>query len=68
LGSFLRWWLGCLEYDLYFRGEKVVRKELVEGVDAEWMALILEAKLLGLDQETIREFLNQNGVRQLINK
>ncbi|WML46457.1 anti-repressor SinI family protein [Neobacillus sp. PS3-40] len=34
----------------------------VEDMDVEWMALILEAKKLGITKETIRDFLDQKGV------
>lgn len=32
----------------------------VEGLDTEWMQMILEAKQLGIDKEEIKEFLNRN--------
>lgn len=32
----------------------------VEGLDEEWMSLILEAKRMGIEMELIREFLNQD--------
>lgn len=37
-----------------------------EVMDEEWMALILEAKELGITKETIRDFLNQNGVQEFL--
>ena len=50
----------CLEYDLYFWGEKMVITESEANViDQEWMALILEAKELGLSIEDVRDFINQ---------
>lgn len=36
----------------------------MEGIDAEWVALILEAKELGLSMETVREFLQQSQIRE----
>jgi DNA-binding transcriptional MerR regulator len=36
----------------------------MEGIDAEWVALILEAKELGLSMETVREFLLQSQIRE----
>lgn len=44
----------------------VMKDVMVEGVDVEWLALILEAKKIGIAQETIREFLSQNGARELL--
>jgi antagonist of SinR len=44
-----------------------VRKErLIEEMDLEWMVLILEAKKLGISKETVRDFLNQNGVENCL--
>lgn len=37
-------------------------------IDEEWYALILEAKELGLSIDEIREFLNQNEVKELVVK
>ncbi|MEH7110475.1 MULTISPECIES: anti-repressor SinI family protein [Bacillaceae] len=34
----------------------------LETVDKEWLALILEAKEIGISIEEIREFLSQNGM------
>ncbi|WP_134702645.1 anti-repressor SinI family protein [Ammoniphilus sp. YIM 78166] len=34
----------------------------IEGLDMEWVALILEAKELGLSCEDIREFLGQSTI------
>ena len=38
----------------------------IDVMDEEWMALILEAKELGITKETIRDFLNQNGVQEFL--
>ncbi|MFD0828442.1 anti-repressor SinI family protein [Neobacillus sp. M.A.Huq-85] len=37
---------------------------IVEVMDEEWITLILEAKKLGIDKETVRTFLNQNDVKE----
>ncbi len=37
-------------------------KGSMEGLDREWVALILEAKELGLSCEEIREFLGQSSI------
>jgi len=34
----------------------------VEGLDMEWVSLILEAKEMGLSCEEIREFLGQSTI------
>ncbi|MDQ0155559.1 antagonist of SinR [Robertmurraya andreesenii] len=39
-------------------------KGCVEGLDTEWVKLILEAKRLGISKEEIREFLNSNSYKQ----
>jgi hypothetical protein len=39
-----------------------------EGMDAEWVALILEAKKMGLSKECVREFLFQNKVKEILVK
>lgn len=41
---------------------------MLNGIDAEWMALILEAKELGLSKETILDFLHQNEVKEVLIK
>lgn len=41
----------------------VKTENIFEVMDEEWMALILEAKDLGITKESIRDFLNQNGVQ-----
>ncbi|MFJ5758582.1 anti-repressor SinI family protein [Neobacillus sp. NPDC093182] len=38
------------------------------GMDAEWLALILEAKELGISKETILNFLHQNEVGEVVLK
>jgi hypothetical protein len=40
------------------------KKVNVEGLDTEWTALIMEAKKMGIPQEMIREFLDQNKVKE----
>jgi DNA-binding transcriptional MerR regulator len=32
---------------------------VVEGLDLEWLALIMEAKDVGISKEAVRNFLNQ---------
>ncbi|XJZ27886.1 anti-repressor SinI family protein [Bacillota bacterium Lsc_1132] len=55
----------CLEYDSYFRGENVVKTDLlVEEIDTEWIKLMLEAKKIGITKDIVREFLNKNGIRE----
>jgi antagonist of SinR len=41
-------------------------KASIEGIDMEWVQLILEAKKLGLDKEEIREFLQSNVVKEQV--
>ncbi|MDQ6596034.1 anti-repressor SinI family protein [Bacillus salipaludis] len=41
---------------------------IVEVMDEEWIALILEAKKLGIDKETVRTFLNQNDMKEQLVK
>jgi hypothetical protein len=38
----------------------------VESLDPEWLALIIEAKKLGLSKEAVRNFLNQQEVNELV--
>ena len=38
----------------------VITDNRMNGIDAEWFALIVEAKELGITKETILDFLNQN--------
>ncbi len=45
----------------YFRGEKVLVKERgFEGLDQEWIALIMEAKEIGLESDLVRDFLSRS--------
>ncbi|MFE8697321.1 anti-repressor SinI family protein [Cytobacillus sp. FJAT-53684] len=41
-------------------------KSKVEGIDTEWVKLMVEAKNLGIEKEKIREFLMKNSVKQMI--
>lgn len=43
----------------------VISKSKMDGMDAEWFALILEAKKMGLSMEAVREFLNQNETSEI---
>lgn len=57
--SVLRW-PDCLGYEKYFGGKNLTKDQSVlEGLDAEWMKLILEALEMGIGKEEIREFLNK---------
>lgn len=38
----------------------------VEGIDLEWLELIMEAKNLGLQKEEIREFLHNNRAKEVL--
>ncbi|WP_113883118.1 MULTISPECIES: anti-repressor SinI family protein [Cytobacillus] len=38
----------------------------VEGIDLEWLQLIMEAKNLGLQREEIREFLHNNRANEVL--
>ncbi|MCU1807642.1 anti-repressor SinI family protein [Cytobacillus firmus] len=38
----------------------------VEGIDLEWLQLIMEAKNLGLQKEEIREFLHKNRSKEVL--
>ncbi|MDF2788373.1 MAG: Anti-repressor SinI [Neobacillus sp.] len=40
-----------------------ITDSMKNGMDAEWLALILEAKELGISKETILSFLHQNEAR-----
>jgi antagonist of SinR len=42
------------------------RKTGLEEIDQEWLQLILEAKNIGMVKEEIREFLIQNGVKDML--
>lgn len=35
-------------------------REIISGLDIEWMQLILEAKKIGLEKEVVREFLEKH--------
>jgi hypothetical protein len=39
---------------------------MADGVDTEWLALIVEAKELGLTRELVREFLQRNEVKEVL--
>lgn len=45
-----------------------IADSMKNGMDAEWLALILEAKELGISKETILNFLHQNEVREVVLK
>jgi hypothetical protein len=38
----------------------------VESLDPEWLALIIEAKNIGISKEAVRNFLNQTDVKELV--
>lgn len=40
----------------------------IEGIDMEWLQLIMEAKNLGLEKEEIIEFLHNNGAKEVLIK
>lgn len=40
----------------------------MNGMDAEWLALIVEAKELGISKELILDFLHQNEVKEILVK
>lgn len=42
------------------------RKTGLEEIDQEWLQLILEAKNIGMVKEEIRDFLIQNGVKDIL--
>ncbi|MFF2448509.1 anti-repressor SinI family protein [Neobacillus sp. NPDC058068] len=42
------------------------RKAGLEEIDQEWLQLILDAKNIGMVKEEIREFLIQNGVKDIL--
>ncbi|MGG3467806.1 anti-repressor SinI family protein [Neobacillus pocheonensis] len=46
----------------------VITERKMEVIDEEWLALIFEAKELGLSLDEVREFLNQNQLNELITK
>jgi hypothetical protein len=45
-----------------------IADSMKNGMDAEWLALILEAKELGISKETILNFLHQDEVREAVLK
>jgi Anti-repressor SinI len=45
-----------------------ITDSMMNGMDTEWLALIVEAKELGLSKETILEFLHQKEVREVLVK
>ncbi|MEH7492877.1 anti-repressor SinI family protein [Neobacillus niacini] len=45
-----------------------ITESMKNGMDAEWLALILEAKDLGISKETILNFLHQNEAREVVLK
>lgn len=45
-----------------------VTDSVTNGMDAEWLALIVEAKALGISKETILDFLHQNEIREVLVK
>jgi hypothetical protein len=45
-----------------------IADSMMNGMDAEWLALIVEAKEIGLSKETILDFLHQNKVREALVK
>ncbi|WP_442598062.1 anti-repressor SinI family protein [Neobacillus sp. D3-1R] len=40
--------------------------DCVNELDKEWLQLILEAKSMGMDLNTIRDFLHVNSVKELV--
>jgi hypothetical protein len=40
----------------------------VESLDPEWLALIKEAKNIGISKEAVRNFLNQQDAKELVTK
>lgn len=45
-----------------------IADSMMNEMDPEWLALILEAKELGISKETILNFLHQNEVREVVLK
>jgi hypothetical protein len=63
---YLLWWPGYLEYDSILGVRILVNtNRVVESLDLEWLALIFEAKELGISKETVTNFLNQNETPEL---
>lgn len=44
----------------------LIEETMADGLDTEWLALILEAKELGLTPEFVREFLHRNEVKEVL--
>ncbi|URM32341.1 anti-repressor SinI family protein [Cytobacillus firmus] len=38
----------------------------IDGIDLEWLQLIMEAKNLGLQKEEVREFLHNNRAKEVL--
>lgn len=52
---------------MYFGGDRVNRNmEWLKDLDTEWMQLIMEAKKLGIDLSTVRDFLNGNEIKEIL--
>lgn len=52
---------------MYFGGDRVNRNmDWLKDLDTEWIQLIMEAKNLGIDISTVREFLNGNEAKELL--
>lgn len=45
-----------------------ITESMMNGMDTEWLALIVEAKELGISKETILDFLHQNEVSEVLVK
>jgi hypothetical protein len=45
-----------------------IADNMINGMDAEWLALIVEAKELGISKESILNFLHQNEVKEVVLK
>ncbi|WP_141430592.1 anti-repressor SinI family protein [Bacillus sp. 03113] len=44
----------------------VKTKNLLDGLDEEWIQLIIEAKKIGIEKEEIRHFLNKDFGKFLV--
>jgi hypothetical protein len=44
----------------------ITMNKAVESLDPEWLALIIEAKNIGISKEAVRNFLNQTDVKEMI--
>jgi antagonist of SinR len=38
----------------------------IEKLDSEWLALIIEAKNIGISKEAVRNFLHERQVKELV--